>query len=127
MQPDAKGLWLMDFATVFPSTIAGEALPLAYALVEELFDILRRLGRADPALARPLRKAAIALPHALVQARLATRKSHAARHLARARTLAREVHRLLVIAEACRHFAPGPRIAAITIARRLLDCFPLAG
>jgi hypothetical protein len=126
MQPDAKGLWLMDFATAFPAAQAGLALPLAHALVGELARILLHLRRQDAALARPLRSAALALPHALVSARLATRKAHAGRHLARAGAHAREVYRLLALAEARRYFVPGPRTEAVALARRLLDRLPPA-
>ena len=124
MQPDAKGLWLMDISTAFPAAQAGLLLPLAHALVDELARILPHLRRQDGALARPLRRAALALPHALVFARLATRRPDAARHLARAGAHAHEVYRLLALAEARRYFVPGPCTGAVALARQLLERLP---
>jgi hypothetical protein len=66
------------------------------------------------------------LNDSLPRARLATRKGHAARHLARAGAHAREVHGLLALAESRRYFVPGPRTGAVALARRLLDRLPPA-
>lgn len=121
MQPTAKGLWLMDFTTAFPAAAAGHTLPLAHALVDALSGILPRLRRADAALARSLRRAGIALPHALVSARLATSKAHAARHLHHAYTQAHQVQRLLVAAHALQCLLPHQASEALALARQLLE------
>ncbi len=121
MQPTAKGLWLMDFTTAFPAASAGHTLPLAHALVEALSSTLPRLRQADPSLARSLRSAGIPVAHALVSARLATRKAHAARHLHRAYERAHEVQRLLVATHGLQCVLPGQANEALALARQLLD------
>jgi hypothetical protein len=117
----------MYCANALPAAVARSALPLALALVQALGPALRHLRCADPALARPLRKAAIALSHALVQCSLPAGTAQAARHLRTAHAQAREVHRLLGIAEARRHFVLEPRPELIALAHQLVDRLAAAG
>jgi hypothetical protein len=49
-----------------PGPRGASLLPVSHAFVEALFLVLPRLRREDPALARPLRRAAVAVTHALV-------------------------------------------------------------
>jgi hypothetical protein len=116
MQPTTKGLTSMFFATAYPIAHAGSLLPISLELAEALFLVLPGLRREDPALARPLRRAAVAVTHALVSARLATGKAQARRHLQRAHGQATEAHRLLRDAEARRYFLPLPGNGARALA-----------
>ena len=96
------------------------AFPVSYALVEALARILPRLRAADPALARALRTAVAAIPHALASARLA-RGPQAVRHMHRAYLQAMEARKLLLEAEARRHLPPDRPNAATVLAGQLVQ------
>jgi hypothetical protein len=85
------------------------AFPVAYALVEALARILPWLRAEDPALARALRTAAVAIPPVLASARLARPGPRAIRHLHRAYLYALEARMLLLEAEARRCLPPPAR------------------
>jgi hypothetical protein len=118
----------MYFATEYPIAHAASLLPVSLALTEALFLVLPRLRREDPALARPLRRAGVAVAHALVSARLATGKAQARRHLQRAHGQATEAHRLLRDAEARRYFLllPGNGVRALALAGQLVAGLAIA-
>jgi hypothetical protein len=112
MQPTAKGLLPMH---VHP------AFPVACALVEALGRVLPRLRAADPALARALCTAAVAIPRALASARRARPGPRAIRHLHRAYLQAMEARRLLLDAEARRHLPSDRPNAATVLAGQLVQ------
>ena len=116
----------MYLATEYPIAHAGSLLPVSLAFTEALFLVLPGLRREDPALARSLRHAAVAVAHALAAARLAT--GTAQRHLQRAHAQATEAHRLLRDAEARRFFLPLPDagLQALALADELVARLALA-
>ena len=97
------------------------AFPVACTLVVALGRILPRLRAADPALARALCTAALAIPRALASARRGRPGPQAIRHLHRAYLQATEARKLLLEAEARRLLPPDRPNAATVLAGMLVQ------